>query len=69
MFFNLPTMLIIQGYTKEQSQSIFDQEMLSNIPQYQKVANIKKYLEDGDIIYDLLDEEAKEWINRNICLF
>lgn len=69
MFYNLPTMIMVQDYMLEQSQSLFEREMSSNIMQSQKIANIREYLEDGDIIYDLLDEEAKEWIDQNIFLF
>ena len=63
---NLTESLIIQNAAKNISQERFNFEVMSGDPLDEIIDRLDIYLNNGYIIYDLLDEEAKDWIDFNI---
>lgn len=63
---NLTESLIIQNAAMEYNQQKFDAIVLSGDPIYEIIDKVETYLDNGYIIYDLLDNEAKDWIDFNI---
>lgn len=63
---NLTESLIIQNAAKDINQQRFECEIMSGDFLNEIIERIDIYLNNGYIIYDLLDEEAKDWIDFNI---
>ncbi len=60
---NLTESLIIQNAAQNDSQQRFEFEMASGDSIYEIIDRLDIYLNNGYIIYDLLDDEAKAWID------
>ena len=60
---NLMESLIIQNAAKNTSQQRFEFELISGDSEEEIADRLDIYLNNGYIIYDLLDNEAKNWID------
>ena len=55
--------LMFQNFVQNDSQQRFEFEVLSGDPIEEIVDRLDIYLNNGYIIYDLLSDEAKRWID------
>ena len=60
---NLMESLIIQNAAQNTSQERFDFELASGDSEKEIADRLDIYLNNGYIIYDLLNDEAKSWID------
>lgn len=55
--------LMFQNFVQNDSQQRFEFEVLSGDPIEEIADRLDIYLNNGYIIYDLLSDEAKDWID------
>ena len=60
---NIEKSLMFQNYVQNISQQRFELEVTSGDPIEEIADRLDIYLNNGYIIYDLLDDEAKSWID------
>ena len=60
---NIEKSLMFQNYVQNISQQRFELEVTSGDPVEEIADRLDIYLNNGYIIYDLLDDEAKSWID------
>ena len=60
---NIEDSLMFQNFVQNDSQQRFEFEVLSGDPIEEIADRLDIYLNNGYIIYDLLSDEAKDWID------
>lgn len=60
---NIEDSLMFQNFVKNDSQQRFEYTLLSGDPIEEIAVRLDIYLNNGYIIYDLLNDEAKNWID------